>query len=104
MSKLVSKRSPILIVVSLAIICVMAAFLLLSPSGTVKVHAARDNGNNRPNEYERTNLVSDIDGVADFTDPNLVNPWGLSSGSNTAWFVSDNGTGVATSYRGNGKA
>ncbi len=27
--------------------------------------------------YRRVNLVSDIAGVARFTDPNLVNPWGL---------------------------
>ena len=27
--------------------------------------------------YVQTNLVSDIAGVAEFTDPKLVNPWGL---------------------------
>ncbi|GHO93978.1 hypothetical protein KSF_040260 [Reticulibacter mediterranei] len=54
--------------------------------------------------YQQTNLVSDIRGVARFTDPNLVNSWGLSHSSTGPWFVSDNGTGVATAYRGNGKA
>ncbi len=28
--------------------------------------------------YRQTNLVSDIPGLARFTDSNLVNPWGLS--------------------------
>ena len=30
------------------------------------------------NSYTQTNLVSDIAGMATFTDPHLVNPWGLS--------------------------
>src|SRR5258708_7655036 len=43
-------------------------------------------------EYRRVNLVSDIPGVAEFTDPNLVNPWGLVvvPSSGRVW-VSDNG-------------
>ena len=28
--------------------------------------------------YVQTNLVSDIPGVAEATDPHLVNPWGVS--------------------------
>ena len=35
-------------------------------------------------------------------DPNLVNGWGLSRSSATPWWVSDNGTGVATLYTGAG--
>ena len=30
------------------------------------------------NRYTQHNLVSDIPGIADQTDPNLVNPWGIS--------------------------
>jgi uncharacterized protein (TIGR03118 family) len=52
--------------------------------------------------YQRTNLVSDINGVARFTDANLVNPWGLSHSPTGPWRVSDNGTGVSTQYQGNG--
>jgi len=52
--------------------------------------------------YQRTNLVSDIAGVARFTDANLVNPWGLSHSPTSPWWVSDNGTGLATIYKGNG--
>ncbi|GLV59916.1 hypothetical protein KDH_67400 [Dictyobacter sp. S3.2.2.5] len=54
--------------------------------------------------YQQTNLVSDIAGVARFLDPNLVNSWGISHSPKGPWIVSDNGTGVATSYLGNGKA
>jgi uncharacterized protein (TIGR03118 family) len=52
--------------------------------------------------YKQTNLVSDMPGVAPVTDPNLVNPWGLSRSSTSPWWVSDNGTGVATLYSGAG--
>src|SRR5438067_10750553 len=53
--------------------------------------------------YLRTNLVSDIPGVARFTDAHLVNPWGLSHSPTSPWWVSDNGTGVSTLYNGNGR-
>ncbi len=52
--------------------------------------------------YKQTNLISDMPGVAAVTDPNLVNPWGLSRSSTTPWWVSDNGMGVATLYSGAG--
>jgi uncharacterized protein (TIGR03118 family) len=52
--------------------------------------------------YTQTNLVSDMPGVAATTDPNLVNAWGMSRGSTTPWWVSDNGMGVATLYTGTG--
>jgi len=50
------------------------------------------------------NLVSDIDGVARFTDKNLVNPWGLGFSSTSPFWVADNGAGVSTLYNGQGKA
>ena len=58
----------------------------------------------RADTYSWTNFQSDIAGVAQHTDPNLVNPWGMSvSPGGTIW-VSDNGTGVATLYRQDGTA
>jgi len=54
--------------------------------------------------YRQTNLVSDLPNIAKFQDPNLVNSWGLSHGPTTPWWVSDNGTGVATVYKGDGTA
>jgi uncharacterized protein (TIGR03118 family) len=53
--------------------------------------------------YQQTNLVSDIAGVALFTDTNLVNPWGLSHSPTSPWWISDNGTGLSTLYNGNGR-
>ena len=47
------------------------------------------------------NLVSDLPG-ADHTDGNLVNPWGITHGPSTPWWVSDNGTGVSTLYTADG--
>lgn len=54
-------------------------------------------------QYQQTNLVSDITGLAKTTDPNLVNSWGLTSSSTSPWWVSDNGTGVTTLYNGTGQ-
>lgn len=55
-------------------------------------------------QYKVTNLVADQSGVAPATDPNLVNPWGLSRSATTPWWVADNGTGLATLYDGTGAA
>jgi uncharacterized protein (TIGR03118 family) len=52
--------------------------------------------------YRQTNLVSDIPGVAAHTDPNLVNPWGISESPGSPFWVSDNGTGVSTLYTTSG--
>jgi uncharacterized protein (TIGR03118 family) len=48
--------------------------------------------------YLQTDLVSDIPGLATITDPNLINPWGVSHTPNSPFWVSDQGTGVATLY------
>lgn len=53
--------------------------------------------------YYRDNLVSDVPGFADLTDPNLVNPWGLAVAPNGNFWVADNGTGVATVYTPKGQ-
>lgn len=57
--------------------------------------------------YSWTNFQSDIAGVAQHTDPNLVNSWGMaasSNGTNGIIWVSDNGTGVSTLYHQDGTA
>ena len=48
--------------------------------------------------YQVTNLVSNTPGVAAVTDPNLVNPWGISSSSSGPFWVSNNGTNTSTLY------
>jgi uncharacterized protein (TIGR03118 family) len=53
-------------------------------------------------QYTQTNLVSNAAGPAPNTDARLVNPWGLSRSSSSAWWVSDNGTGLSTLYDGTG--
>jgi uncharacterized protein (TIGR03118 family) len=60
--------------------------------------------------FQQTNLVSNLPGLAPVTDPNLQNPWGMSSSSNSPIWVSDNngdltaGTGnAATLYNGAGQ-
>ena len=55
------------------------------------------------NRYTRHNLVSDIPGVADQTDPNLVNPWGISMSSTSPFWISNNHSGVASVYNGQGQ-
>jgi uncharacterized protein (TIGR03118 family) len=52
--------------------------------------------------YTQTNLVSNESGVAPVTDPQLINPWGISRGSGTPWWVSDERTGLSTLYNGAG--
>jgi uncharacterized protein (TIGR03118 family) len=52
--------------------------------------------------YKQTDLVSNTSGVAPVTDPQLINAWGLSRGSGTDWWVSDNATGFSTLYNGGG--
>jgi hypothetical protein len=56
----------------------------------------------RAQNYNQVDLVSNTSGVASVTDSQLVNPWGLSRGSGTVWWVSDNLTGVSTLYNGAG--
>jgi uncharacterized protein (TIGR03118 family) len=52
--------------------------------------------------FQQTNLVSDIAGMAQVTDSNLVNPWGISFSSaapkGSPIWVSDQGTGKSTLY------
>src|SRR4051812_46161926 len=37
--------------------------------------------------YQQTNLVSNLPGLAHFTDPNLTNPWGISSESGGPFWI-----------------
>jgi len=54
--------------------------------------------------FDWENLQSDIPGVADRTDPNLVNPWGLALNPAGVFWVADNGTGFSTLYEPDGTA
>ena len=54
------------------------------------------------NAYLVHNLVADQPGIADFTDPNLVNPWGFATSATSPFWVTDGGTGLSTVYSSNG--
>lgn len=68
------------------LVCFAAACLL--PAGAFGQH------------YTRTDLVSDISGTT--PDSNLVNPWGLTRGPATPFWVANNGTATSTLYDGLG--
>src|SRR5262249_57102068 len=53
--------------------------------------------------YKQTDLVSNTSGSALVVDPQLINAWGLSRGPGSAWWVSDQATGVSTLYNGAGE-
>ncbi len=50
------------------------------------------------NQYVIHNLVSDQAGMADFQDPNLIDPWGICASATSPFWISDNGTGLSTLY------
>jgi uncharacterized protein (TIGR03118 family) len=80
----------------LGILLAVTSALVLALAGPAAAHG----GGNGANVYKKRNLVSDIDGVARITDPNLVNPWGLAFGPATPAWVADNGKDVSTLYTG----
>lgn len=54
------------------------------------------------NTFTQTNLVSDVPGLAAVTDPNLINPWGVSFAPTSPFWISDQGSGKSTLYDGAG--
>src|SRR5438067_1119075 len=52
--------------------------------------------------YLQTNLVSDIPGLAQSTDPNLKNPWGNSFSATSPFWVANAGSNTSTLYQGTG--
>jgi uncharacterized protein (TIGR03118 family) len=52
--------------------------------------------------FTQINLVSNTPGVAAFTDPNLINPWGIANSATSPFWVSNQGSGTATLYSGIG--
>ena len=56
----------------------------------------------RADSFTQLNLVSDIPNLANTTDPNLKNPWGVAFSSTSPFWVSNQGSGTATLYDGAG--
>ena len=73
----------------------LSASLALATSVPAIAKPDRDRDETR---YQQINLVSDIAGVAQVQDTNLVNGWGISFHPTFPFWVSDNGTGVTTLY------
>ena len=59
-------------------------------------------GSAGPVGFIQRDLVSNVPGRAAVTDPDLVNPWGISFGPTSPFWVADNGTGRSTLYTGTG--
>src|SRR5712691_11185170 len=72
----------------MAFILAMAMFTLLAANASA--------------QYKQTDFVSNQPGVAPLQDLSLVNGWGLSRSTASPFWVSDNITGKATLYTGNG--
>src|SRR6202011_554195 len=53
--------------------------------------------------YSQTNLVSNTAGVATTTDPQLLNPWGISFIPGSDFWVANNNSGTSTLYDNQGK-
>ena len=75
----------------------LSAAIVTSICATSVVYAEDDEA-----AYLQTNLVSDLAGIAQVTDPNLKNPWGIAFIPGAPFWISDNGTGVSTLYDGQG--
>jgi uncharacterized protein (TIGR03118 family) len=71
----------------------LVAVMLLMVSASTPAHAA---------SYKSTFLTADQSGIAPFTDPNLINPWGISFSPTGPFWVSDNNSGKSTLYDGSG--
>jgi len=48
--------------------------------------------------FAQTNLVSNVPGLATFTDPNLRNPWGLSHSATSPFWISNQVSNNTTLY------
>src|SRR5229473_851720 len=53
--------------------------------------------------YSQTNLVSNTAGVANTTDTQLLNPWGISSLPRQDFWIANNNSGTSTLYDAQGK-
>ncbi len=69
-------------------IAMLAGMLLLAISATA--------------QYTQTNLTSNMQGEGNFTDPHLLNAWGIAALPGGPFWVSDNGTGLSTVYSAQG--
>jgi uncharacterized protein (TIGR03118 family) len=90
-----TRKGRVVALAAVAAVSVSTGLFVAAPS------AVADNGV-ASRSYQQNNLVSDVPGLAAHTDPNLRNSWGTSTGPGLPIWVSDNATGEATLYDGQG--
>src|SRR5690349_20158674 len=66
--------------------------------GALTLSALQTQGDDLGKHFTQTNLVSDIPGLAKITDPQLVNPWGVSHSPTSPFWISNQRQNTATLY------
>src|SRR3954449_5798683 len=85
-------RRPIVALASVAALA--GAMTLAAPS------ASAGSSGHATNAYVQTNLVSDVPGMAQVTDPNLRNPWGVAFSATSPLWSANERTATSTLYNG----
>ena len=95
-------KSKFMAPIMMAIFFGLVAVVITNPQtlvpATLAAPAAPVNAPGPSQFYTQHNLLSDVPGLADHTDPNVVNAWGLDSGPTTPWWISDTETGKTTLF------
>ncbi len=73
---------------------------LVGASAPALAHSSPKDDHHDDNAFAQVNLVSDIPGLAQVTDPLVINPWGIDFGPSTPLWVSNQGSNSLTLYRG----
>ena len=76
----------------------LGLLMLAASLAMISVPALAKPGKDKTGGYLQTNLISDLPGLAQLQDPNLVNPWGISFSATSPFWISDNGSGLSTLY------
>jgi uncharacterized protein (TIGR03118 family) len=76
------------------LVATLALFLALAATASAQ----------EPNAYVVHNLASNVPGLAANTNPDVVNAWGLDATATSPWWISDNGTDLATVHTPTGAA
>jgi uncharacterized protein (TIGR03118 family) len=80
------------------------SYRLFMPAGVVALLGMLTGTVSAANNHLVHNLVSDLPGIADHQDQNLVNAWGNGFSGSSPFWIGNNGTGTATLYDGTGSA
>ena len=91
-------RSRFMAPIMIALFLGLVAVLIISQHTVVSARSAGVSMPGPSQFYTQHNIVSDVPGLADHLDANVVNAWGLDSGPTTPWWIADNGTGRTTLY------